>query len=117
MTETRLEPTFDRDGTPAEATLERLTTWPLQDAGGALDFLAVAWNDSYGQVRHELDPCEASVVHAHVNDRFLRLATGGWANNEMLIYAFEASTAWVRVWQMSARGGLYIFKYPERGTA
>lgn len=104
-------PTFDADGYPTPATLH----W-LHDEGDepteALDFLRAAWHWPRLARTDYLTAHEQYVVDAHPGERFLRLVTGGWSGNEDLIEAFAGSMAYAVTWQMSARGGLYIFKYP-----
>lgn len=107
-----IDPTFDEDGYPSEETLLALRDWPMEDAAGALDFLAAAWHWQEFGVSRELKPAEAEVVHAEPEDRFLRLATGGWSGNEELIDVFSSRMIYSVTWRLSARGGLHIFQYP-----
>lgn len=90
--------------------LERLRTWPVEDAAAGLDVLISHWSD-YGSWRSWLSESEAEVVQAVPDERYLRLATGGWADNEAIIAAWRANRpCWMQTWRLSARGGLFIFE-------
>jgi hypothetical protein len=110
-----IEPEFDRNGYPTEATLTAIRDWPLLDANGALDFIAAAWYLPEFGVSRELSAAEAELVNANPEDRFLRLATGGWSGNEALINAFAGILQHMFTWCLSARGGLHIFRYLPDG--
>ncbi len=100
---------------PSDAALERIKAWPWEDVFGCLDFVASIWHWPDFGVSHELRPEEYHVCHTDNGDRFLRLATGGWSGNEDIVGALELN--WgvqAMAWQLSGRGGLHIFKYPER---
>ena len=98
---------------PSIETLNALRQWPMEDANGALDRLKSEWHWPDFGVSETLRPEEAAVLDASEGDRFLRLATGGWSGNESLVYAFRYSLAYILVWQLHARGGLWIFKYHQ----
>lgn len=105
----------DGDGYPTEAALKRIETWPSEDIAGCLDFVKALWHfDGWG-VSETLRPEEATILHAEPDERYLRLATGGWSGNESLIDALNANTM-VRVmtWKLHARGGLHIYQYPQQ---
>ena len=96
------------------ATDEQLETIRTADPKSALEALRKAWDLDYGSVRNQLTAHEDYVVHGERADLFLRFATGGWSENEELIGAFQANRfAWLVTWQLSARGGLFIFKVPQ----
>lgn len=101
----------DADGYPADSTLEALRVWPITDGGGALDFLQAAWHGPEMARTDFLTAHEGYVVHDD-GGRYLRVTTGGWSGNEDLLGEFELSQAYMVTWQLSARGGLHIFKYP-----
>lgn len=106
-------PTYDQDGYPTDDTLEALEQ--MADARDTLNYLAAAWLKAYGSVSPILRDCEAEVVHQEEGERYLRLSTGGWSGNEALIAAFKTNTlVWLVTWCLSARGGLFIFRYPDR---
>lgn len=58
------------------------------------------WNTDYGVMNW--------------NEKELRLATGGWSENEAIIDKLMNSMFWLKYWKSSSRGGLYIFDYPKR---
>jgi len=109
-----MDPTFDRDGYPTEATLERIE---CADPADALDLARVAWHWP-DIVRETLSAPELAIVlvgeSLKVGHRFVRFATGGWSGNESVITALRRNRlAWLTTWRLSARGGLYIFEYPK----
>ena len=67
-----------------------------------LNFIEQNWNTDYGKIHHEYI-CTSTEV--------LRLATGGWSENEEVIEKLlqEYNTFWTMYWQMSKRGGYYEF--------
>jgi hypothetical protein len=98
-----------------DTDLEQLANWASHDAAGALDFLRHTWVTTYGSASDALTAGEAEVVRAEKGERFLRLATGGWSENEALIGALQQNRmVWLLTWVLHARGGLYIFRYPGR---
>lgn len=113
-------------GYPTDEALEKLRKWPADDVNGALDFMAALWwPDGVHGVSRELCSGEGPVVYADEDDRFLRLATGGWSGNESLISAFHGADADGKFkieafmrgaqWCLSARGGLHIYQYAPNG--
>jgi hypothetical protein len=101
---------LDGDGYPHQAVLDYLQAG--QDPTEALDLIRRAWH--WPEFTTEvLTAGEASVVRAEKGERYLRLATGGWRGNESLISALAQNRlVWMTTWQLSASGGLHIFKYP-----
>lgn len=98
---------------PTDAALAKIEAWPWEDAAGLLDFVRAIWHWPEFGVSDELRPHEAEVVHAEPEDRFLRLATGGWSGNESIIGALDRNVvAIAMLWCLSSRGGLHIYKYP-----
>lgn len=71
-----------------------------------------AWDTHYGSMRVVTDAAEKELIGAVAED-CIRLATGGWSGNESLIHALQANrVAWLVLWQLSAKGGLYILRIP-----
>ena len=106
------EATFDRDGYPTDEALLHLEQ--LANPAETLDYARELWNRAYGSAGELLKPSENAVVHAKPGERHLRLATGGWSGNESVIGALKANIlVWAFTWQLSASGGLHIFKYPK----
>jgi hypothetical protein len=103
------------DDYPSDEDLARIKAWSHVDLAGALDFVASIWHWPEFGVSRELKPHERFVVHADEGDKYLRLSTGGWSGNEDIIEAMQENTLLtVMTWRLSTRGGLHIFKYPER---
>ena len=100
---------------PSDDDLEQIETWPWQDIAGCLEFVKASWHMAgAGLASHHISAHESYVVLADPEDRYLRLATGGWSANEELICALESNRRLHRMaWRMSARGGLHIYQYPE----
>jgi hypothetical protein len=107
---------LDGDGYPTEAALTRIEQWPLEDANGVLDFIKSLWWMADWGVAGTLSAAEAEIVHAEPEDRFLRLATGGWSGNESLIDALDRHLILSAfLWCLSTRGGLHIYRYASWG--
>lgn len=108
------EPEFNEDGYPTEKTLRLLKKWPYQDARGALEFMRAAW--SYPErATAELTTAEKSVVGQEPGYEYFRFSTGGWSGNEDLIGALQENVmVWNLTWQLSARGGLYVFNVSKK---
>ena len=98
---------------PSDAALERIKSWPYQDAAGCFEFVKAIWHwdDWAGEA---LRPEELKVVGAEDGDRFLRLATGGWSGNEDIVSAINHNVM-IRAltWRLTARGGLHIYQFPS----
>jgi hypothetical protein len=103
----------DGDGYPTEKALDLLRS--MADINTALDWARELWHDGYGSISENITANEAGVVRADRDARYLRLATGGWSGNEAVLGALQHNrVVWLMAWQLSARGGLHIFKYLER---
>ena len=93
---------------PGNANRARMMAKSCEDQDRELlDAIEARWNTDYGSLSHDLRPEEAVFVGP---GRYLRLATGGWSDNENLIDEYEETTAWWFLWCLSARGGLYILR-------
>lgn len=97
------EPTFDSDGYPSDATLQRIREWPHPFIG-LTDFLRESW--AY--------PEYLRVESEESGDVVIVAATAGWSGNESLIGALEDNYVfWSMCWLSSERGGRYRFKLPK----
>jgi hypothetical protein len=110
------QPAFDADGYPTDDTLAAIEAWkPEQGVAAWLDFAAACWHWPEF-VSRELRPEEALIVQAEADNRYLRLATGGWSGNESVIGAMRANRLLSAfTWRLTACGGLHIYRYPEAG--
>jgi len=94
-----IEPTYDKDGYPTEATLKTIEKWgptfTKETGRNLLDFCFEAWS-SYGWSEQFGDEWS--------------FATGGWSGNEEIIGAMmENRVFWSLCWELSMRGGQYKF--------
>ena len=96
-----------------EDSFETLRRFELMEAHSALDFLATYWNHDYGTVSHDISAGEAAVLSASREEKFLRVVTGGWSDNEALLNVFLDTLIGKFTWRLSAAGGLHIFRYPR----
>lgn len=95
-------PTFTRAGDPTDETLAAIEHWPGNDPRGWLQFCRDTWGVEYGR--------------ATLLDGQLELITGGWSANEDTVYAMQRNTMlWLLCWQLSERGGRFVFEEPARG--
>jgi hypothetical protein len=98
----------DENGNPTEEELVRIARWKTNDPLGWLQYCADTWDQFYGSVRTWINP---------QGDHVFRFATGGWSWNEEIIGLMERNESylWGLTWEVSARGGLYVFKFnPEK---
>lgn len=101
-------PLCNTDGYPTPSALRRLSK--LSPPNAALDFARVLWNSTQGSLRDTLRSEESALFQDDA--RLVRFTTGGWSGNEAIIAALKRnSVAWLMTWQLSARGGLHIFRY------
>jgi hypothetical protein len=107
------DPELTEDGYPTDETLERIANAPAREA---LELAERAWHWD-GWASRRLSDAEHRVVHADADDdsgEFVRFATGGWSGNESIVGALnENPMVRVMCWQLSARGGLHIYKLPK----
>ena len=98
---------------PTAEDLAKIEQWPATDIAGCLDFVKALWHYP-DAATHDISAHEASVLRAGKQDRYLRLATMGWSGNESIILAMQENLyVQLVAWQLSARGGLHIYRYPE----
>ena len=113
MIDTRPEPTFDADGYPTDATLDRIRTWPIDTMGAAaaaMDFAGLAWSypDCWSCEERWDDPDWPS----HPK-RVYRFSTVGWSGNESIVAAIEANQMLQMIGAWSwRRGGHYEYRFP-----
>lgn len=126
-TEALSEPTFDADGYPTDATLDRIQMWPVvtsADMVECMDFAGRAWS-YYGTWRKHPNwtahPERASAALRASGWRPLSqvryvLITGGWSGNESVVASIEANQIMqmVGAWAWK-RGGWYEYRFPKEG--
>lgn len=76
-----LQPTFNTDGYPTEATLDCIRNWLHTDPDGVLRFICAAWH--WPEFAREVRPGIWS------------FGTGGWSGNEDVLAALRASVPWL----------------------
>jgi hypothetical protein len=97
-----MEPTFDRDGYPADETLEAISEW----TGGPIEWLgfcADAWNVEYGRLDN--------TKRFDFDEPVMIFITGGWSGNESIIAAMRGNMLWSCLWRSSTSGGRHEFRY------
>ena len=107
-------PTFDSDGDPSDETLDAISYWYekngwspkefLEFCEGAFNKYSGSWQivENYNNYLLRDKPFTA-----------LRIATGGWSSNEMVISAMQKTLFWALFWRASVSGGLYILDYDK----
>jgi hypothetical protein len=102
---------------PSEETLARIE---VAEAREALLLAERAWHYD-GWATRTLRPEELAVVTSGGSDgdeEYIRFATGGWSGNESIIGALRKNfMVQAMCWQMSARGGLFIYEMPPATDA
>lgn len=110
-----MEPTFDKDGYPTEATLRRIRTWDVKtfaDRRALIDYVGKAWHfREWGwapAVRRRREYKNGLLCRKY------SISTGGWSGNESLIGELEKNWMfWSLCWVSNRRGGHYEFSIPE----
>ncbi len=102
------------DGYPTDEELARIKVWDcIKDARGLMEFVRSIWwqPDSGWSCDATKDDLDRPTLRYH-------LSTGGWSGNEAIISALKNSKThfWMLYWQLSRRGGHYIFEIPDRTT-
>lgn len=69
-----------------------------------INILKENWNTDYGSITETKN---------QEGETILELITGGWAENEKIIYQIQDTMFWFMYWQESKRGGYYKFKGKE----
>jgi hypothetical protein len=88
---------------PTEEALSLIKNWDEEDFSSLAVFICSVWNSDYGS---------ASLTGKRV--KTLRLATGGWSGNEDIVTTLQETMFAKVCWQVSKRGGLYIYKIPGK---
>ena len=89
------------DGYPTNADLERIVSWPMEDAAGALEFVRSMWHWPMLAKRDGQDL------------KVFEFVTGGWSGNESLIGALEENVLLRGLcWWSSERGGKHVWRLP-----
>jgi hypothetical protein len=112
-TEALSEPTFDADGYPTDATLDRIRTWPvvaLADMVACMDFAGRAWQ--YEDVWTKEDDWEDPDWPESRKVRYV-FSTVGWSGNESVVSAIERNPMLQMMGAWSwRRGGHYEYRFP-----
>lgn len=93
--------------------LDLIIHWAAEDPAGWLKFCGDQWDRHYGtwdriEGYHGLGEEQRAPITA------LRIATGGWSENEEIVMAMQKNVLWHFFWKASLSGGLYILE--ERGV-
>lgn len=111
-------PTFDQHGYPTEATLDRITNWPLsddttRDMRDWLAFCQMAWHYPEAWTVRQPTSAEREVFMLGDETWLHYCATGGWSGNESVIGAMAKNFVfWSQTFVGRATGGAYWFTRP-----
>ena len=99
---------MDADGYPDDEELQDIrnaAAFQAVDACALLDRVRALWRwPTYAAVAQDGDKLR------------YEFCTGGWSGNESLINALQDNAVfWLRWWQLSERGGRYVFETPAEG--
>ena len=94
---------MDEDGYPDDEELDAIQAWPGRDGAALMAQVRKLWHwPHYATVTQDGDKLRHE------------FCTGGWSGNESLIGALKRNTmAWCLYWQLSERGGRYVFETPN----
>ena len=102
---------FDEDGYPSDQTLEDIVNFSLKEyinnPSGFFELSEKVFNKFYGSWE-TVDSYQNPELSGEEPFRVLRIATGGWSGNEMIIRAMKKNFIWSIHFLACFRGGLYI---------
>jgi len=102
-----MEPTFDSDGYPSEATLDEISEWDCKDMDSLIRFVKKAWSyPDRARYIGKMSFLEGCIEFENV----WYFSTGGWSGNESLIDSLQKNAVfWMVCWVQSIRGGHFYF--------
>jgi hypothetical protein len=104
---------LDDDGYPTEYALDTLFNW-TGEVGEAIDFMRRLWKYAEWGITENVPPSEMEAFDLSSGRRYVKLATGGWSGNELVMDAV-LSNARLALWCAAAQpGGLFIMEYPPK---
>lgn len=105
-----LEPVFDTDGYPTDATLDTIEEWKcesLSDYHDLMDYIGRGWHWPDMFTKEEIWDDSSRPVVAYV------FSTGGWSGNESLVGALQGNVMAQMIGAYSwKRGGHYEYRFP-----
>lgn len=85
---------------PTDEELRKIEEWDFRDPKGLFNFVHEIWQYADEGFWKE-------------KGKRYRIATAGWSGNEDIIQAMRKNFGfWAQCWQLTARGGLYVFRLP-----
>lgn len=104
-----ITPTFDELGYPDDRTLEDICRFSVIDEAGFFKLAEKCFNKHYGYWK-----IIENYQNPEINDNkplnILKICTGGWSGNEMLINSMAANVLWHGHLLARFRGGTYILE-------
>lgn len=105
---------FDEDGYPSDQTLEEIVNFPFDNPSGFFELSEKAFNKHYGSWQI-VESYENPELRSNKPLKVVKIATGGWSGNEMVVNAMIKNVIWSVHFIACFRGGLYIID--ARGIA
>jgi len=96
---------YTEDGYPTEEALERLCNFE-GTAGGMAEYIAALMKNGSGRIDHSSDAWNRP-------RKKLTLITMGWSGCESVIGALHDTLFHFAFWELSARGGLFVYQIPD----
>jgi len=94
--------------------IQKLMFWPAEGPMYAIEAIKYAmsmWNNTYGLIRIKEEYHIALNNKKQLQHTIYEFVTGGWCDNESIIYALQENyIVWGAIWESSHSGGLHIFK-------
>jgi len=89
-----------------ERTLPDLKTWPVRDFVELFELVQEMWAwENFIKISYPKSSLWNDI------EMVVEISTGGWSDNEEIIYSLKDNTIfWMVAWYSSQRGGHYVFK-------
>lgn len=115
---------LDGDGYPTYETLETISKFKIENEQSIAEFFNYcesAYNKHYGiwEIVEEYDEYVFDRdrltirIEYFIFGAMLKIATGGWSGNEMIISAMQENPIWNMRWAVSIHGGVHILFYKK----
>ena len=108
-----INPMFDDDGDPGESTLKQMKDYSFNQFTNLIGLLSDIWH-----WRDYVKITGISFSNSYQEQKQgrlfldLKIATGGWSGNELIINYLKRTPFWDVCFEMHERGGIYYFKVP-----
>lgn len=105
-----MEPDYDEMFKPYSLDLK--FNGPEEEFKEKVKFVIDNANDAFNLLQSVYDVTYGSI---YVNENLVSIHTGGWSENESIIYEFKKTFWWTSNFKIKAAGGHYFFDTTRKG--